>query len=359
MTGDTAALAKLWDGYARKVYGPDYPLYASLARAVSADEALLARLLECRPEAHDPNMLLAALQYLVLGGIEHPYAQLYTRPSDPPDDAGQWLSTFCSDMWQSIEPLLNSRHVQTNETGRCGGLALGLAAAAQVIGQPLAVIDDGASAGLNLSLDEYLLDFGAWGTIGPADSTVRIECQLDGPVDPDLLAMPEIAARIGIDRSPVDPSDPDAARWMLACVWPGRGRQQRAREALRLAAAHPRRVRRGDMVDDLGGALDEVAPLPTVVVTSWSYSYLTPEMRPPFLEVLRSRRLKQPTAWLCMDLVGTEPLFDPGPVPQSPSGEMPSVLGLATFGDSMVEARALALMHSHGYWIRWLPMSSI
>jgi hypothetical protein len=355
MSADTAALAKLWDGYSRKVYGPDYPLYSALARGVSADGQLLARLLECRPEAQDPNMLLAAVQYLVLGGVEHPFAALYARPSDPPEDAGRQFSAFCRDLWDSIAPLLNSRHVQTNETGRCGGLALGLAVAARVLGQPLAVIDDGASAGLNLSLDEYLLDFGALGTIGPKDSTVRIECHLDGPVDKDLLALPRIGARIGIDRSPVDPSDPDAARWMLACVWPGRGRQERAREALRLAAAHPGRVRQGDMVEDLGRALEEVSPLPAVVVTSWSYSYLPPDVRPAFHQVLRSRSLKQPVAWLCLDLLGTEPLFDPGPIPKPPGGEMPSVLGLATFRGGTEDARALALMHSHGHWVRWLP----
>ena len=59
-----ARLARIWRGYAQSVYGPDYPLYQALAGAVAEDTSLLAMILECRTEAHDPNMLLAAVQFM-------------------------------------------------------------------------------------------------------------------------------------------------------------------------------------------------------------------------------------------------------------------------------------------------------
>ena len=359
MTSSTVddSLARLWRGYAAKVYGPDYPLYQALAETVAADPAVLEMIRSCEPEAHDPNMLLAAVQYLVLGGTPHPLRELYSdlpgaSTSALPADAGGRLVDFCDRYRGELTGLMNTRHIQTNETARCGGLAIGLAAAAQRIGEPVALIDDGASAGLNLALDEYRLDFGAAGSVGPADSPVILNCAMRAPLPAELLRIPRITRRLGIDRAPVDLNDPDAVRWMLACIWPGKGRQSRARAAIELQADRPGLVRPGDMVADLGPALREMHPQPTVVITSWSYSYLPLSAREDFLAVLEEAGRHGPVAWVCCDLVGIVPAF----VPEAPvrHGETPSVLGLATFegGDSWF--RGVAFMHSHGEWLEWL-----
>lgn len=197
MTSSTVddSLARLWRGYAAKVYGPDYPLYQAFAETVAADPALLEMIRACEPEAHDPNMLLAAVQYLVLGGTPHPLGELYSdlpaAPMDPlPADAGARLVDFCVQYRGELTGLMNTRHIQTNETARCGGLAIGLAAAAQRIGEPIALIDDGASAGLNLVLDEYRLDFGAGGAVGPADSPVTLICDMRAPLPAEPGSLP-------------------------------------------------------------------------------------------------------------------------------------------------------------------------
>ena len=351
-------LAKLWRGYAAKVYGPDYPLYQALAETVSTDAYLLDMIRSCQPEAHDPNMLFAAVQYIVLGGADHPLSELYSdRAPETPDprigQAGARLTDFCHRYRVELTELMNTRHIQTNETARCGGLALGLAAAAGRIGEPVAVIDDGASAGLNLILDEYRLDFGPAGAIGPADSPVRLSCELRSPVPTECLRVPDISRRVGIDRAPVDLNDLDAVRWMLSCIWPGRGRQDRARAAIGLQAGRPGLVRHGDMVTDLRPALKEMTPAPTVVVTSWSYSYLPMAARDEFRAVLEEAGRSHPVAWVCCDLLGTVPDF----VPERsvPEGDpTPSVLGLATFQGDRSEYRGLAYMHSHGAWVDWL-----
>lgn len=348
-------LSRLWRGYSEKVYGPDYPLYRALARAVSQDEEILEWLGSCPPEAHDPNMLLAALQFDVLGGSEDPLATLYSAPDNPPDpdEVARILSSYCSTHRAELTEQLSRRHIQTNETGRCGGIALGLAAAAERIGEPLSLIDDGASAGLNLALDEYLIDFGGRGTIGPPSSPVRLPCTLTGDVPAGLVRMPALGRRIGIDRSPVDLHDPDTVRWMIACIWPGTGRQERARAAIELQAGRPGLVRAGDMVEDLGPALEDMGGEPVAVLTSWSYSYLSLEARARFQAVLATAGRRRPVAWICCDGLGVAELFQPDAPP--PEGPIPSVLGLAVYrGDTGPEASSLAYMHSHGQWIQWL-----
>src|SRR5436190_361975 len=86
--------------------------------------------------------------------------------------------------------------------------------------QPNVLLGVVASAGLNLGCDRYLLDYGPAGTSGPADAAVRIECTVRGGRPPIAPRLPEIAARLGLDRSPIDLTDERDARWMLACIWP-------------------------------------------------------------------------------------------------------------------------------------------
>ena len=77
---------------------------------------------------------------------------------------------------QELLEIMSTRRIQTNECGRTAVLAVGLSAAASRLGQPIALLDAGASAGLNLRLDRYLLDFGGFGRLGPEDSSVRVAC---------------------------------------------------------------------------------------------------------------------------------------------------------------------------------------
>jgi hypothetical protein len=346
-------LAKLWAGYSRGVYGPDYPLYQMLSAAVSGDRRILEMIAGCPPEAHDPNLFMAAVQYLVMEGAPHRLGRYYRGEPVSPEEASAALADFTDAYADRIRALLSTRHVQTNETGRCGGLAVGLVQAAELIGSPIALIDDGASAGLNLCLDEYLIDFGPAGRTGPSDSPVLIRSEWRGAGRPDL-DVPVIAHRLGIDRVPVDTRDSDTARWMLACIWPGNDRQDRARAAMEIAARRPAVVRRGDMVEDLAPALQECRAWPTVVVTSWSFSYLSIEARARFRAVLQDEGRTRPVAWVCLDILGVDDIFEPPAPPADIARPMPSILGLAVFDRAGVEARTLGFIHSHGTWIHWL-----
>lgn len=348
------ALGRIWSGYARKVYGTYSPLNSALATAVSSSPELLDFLRSQPAHAHDPNMLLAAVQFLVLGGTDHPLADVYGSSSfDDPDHLRSLLEAFCAQHRDELSAILVSRRIQTNEVGRAPGLALGLMCAANLLGDPLALIDAGASAGLNLLLDEYQLRYGPDIQVGPTTAEVRIDCAVE-PRDLRIPpAMPRLSRRAGLDRNPIDLSDPDNARWLEACIWPGTGRQERAAAAMRLMAGRDQLVRRGDMVADLPALIDSMRPGPVAVVTSWSFSYLSEEERRGFESVLIEAGHSGPVAWVCCDTAGVTQLFQPGQPPPD-DGDIPSVLGLAVFEGDRISSHCLGYMHSHGLWVHWL-----
>ena len=250
-----------------------------------------------------------------------------------------------------MQRLLATRHTQTNEPGRAALLAVGLGVAAGRLGPRVALLDAGCSAGLNLLLDRYRFDYGAAGTLGPADSPVRITCAARGPV-PVPARLPDIADRRGLDRAPVDLTDPEDARWLLACVWPDTGRLPRTAAAIELARADPPRLIAGDMVTDLDAALDTLDPaVPVVVVTTSACGYLTVEQRHAFVDILTRRARHQAIAWLTTDPPGVIDLLPP--IAAEPGDTLGTVLGLVTFDTGVPVGQSLGLGQSHGAWLAW------
>jgi len=227
-----------------------------------------------------------------------------------------------------------------------------LTRAAAELGEPIGLLDAGASAGLNLLVDRYRLVFGDAGAIGPADSPVQVECAVRGPGFSVPSRLPSIGIQVGLDRDPVDLSKEENARWLMACIWPGTGRHERAAAAIGMARRHPPRMRRGDMVEDLPAVLEEMGGCPTVVVTSWSYSYLPPDAQARFQQVLAEAGAARPVAWVCADTVGVVDRFE---VPEgTASGDLvPGLLGMAVFDKGGVDSRSLAYIQPHGSWVEW------
>lgn len=352
--------------------------YDMVSRGIADDPELLALIGEAPEAQRRPNLLLAAVHFLLLGGARHPLAAHYdtvrsfvpdTHPG-PPRDVVADFKDFCLAYRDPLLELIAGRSTQTNEVGRCSALlpALKTIAAGYPVERPLSLLDLGTSAGLNLLFDSYAYTYrqrsdGAVLQAGRTDADVRLECTVRGELDElPPLSPPPIAARTGIDASPIDPTSDDGALWLLACQWPDNmNRFTRLRAALRVArtTSHPPTVHRGDMVDDLERVADAIAADgPLVVFHTWVAAYLSPARQGELVDAVHGLSRRRTVHYLYAE----SPVETPGlPTPPSPS---PSpTAGLATAlvlvaADGSPPVR-LADMHHHGNWIRWWPTPTV
>ncbi len=346
-----ALVAGWWRDFADDQCRGYSALYERICRAVAEDDALLDLVLEAPLPGRQPNVLLAAVHYLLLDGLEHELGDVYAGRSDA--DAGPLFCDVARSHPTEIAAMLETRRTNTNECGRTAVLVPGLRWIADRLGAPLSILDAGTSAGLNLRLDHYLLDYGNGITTGPADSSVRIECRVTGaaPIHPEA---PAIRARIGLDRSPVDLDDPDEARWLLACVWPDTGRMERTEAAIALARRQPYDLVQGDMVDDLAGAASRLpAEGPLCIMSSWALAYLRRADRVRFVEQLAQLSQNRPVAWLSAEGPGVVAGLPDLP-PRPDDGIEASVLGCLLFDRGRSDAHLLGRCHPHGNWLEWL-----
>ena len=323
-----------------------------MSQTVAANEALLDLILEAPATSHQPNVLLAAVHYLLLGGLDHPLAAVYA--GDFEADAGPLFVDVCLSHREEILALLATRHTNTNEVGRSAVIGPALTVVAQRLGAPLGFVDVGCSAGLNLFCDRYRLDYGAPGTTGPTDAAVRIECEVVGgnvPVSPQL---PEISVRIGLDREPMDLTDESNARWLLACIWPDTGRLPRARSAIAAAKLSPPDLVTGDAVEDITAVvLGLPAGVTPVVVTTWVLAYLPHARRTEFHETLAAASRTRPIAWVSAEGIGVVDAFAGITPPTDGNRTDASVLGLVTFVEGRATPELLGFVQPHGAWIDW------
>lgn len=345
------ALAELWRWWAGTI-GQDYsPLYLAIAQTVATDRELLGLVAETPPAAHNPPNLLAAAHYLLLGGVDHPLADVFDGRSEAP--VAPLFRDLCLSHRKELLEVMAVRRVQTNEVGRSALIGPALTWAARAAGEPVQLVDVGCSAGLNLFCDRYLLDYGALGTMGPPDAAVRVECTVEGGAPPIGARLPPIAGRIGIDLDPPDLADPDDARWLLACIWPDTGRLERTALAIEIAAADPPPVCTGDAVALLPDVLGGVGPGLAVVVNTWSYAYLMPDQRQAYVEALRRVARTRPVMWIAGDSRGVVSEVDTAGV-TCPSGWPEcEVLTAVHFDGNEEHALLLAVVQAHGRWIDW------
>ena len=318
-----------------------------------ADDAeVLDLVLEAPLSGLQPNVLLAAAHDLVLQGVDHPLAAIYAGESSA--DPGLAFCDLVRSRADDVRWYLEHRRTNTNECGRTAVLVPALRWVAGIVGEPLVLLDGGASVGLNLHLDRYRLDYGPAGATGPAGSPVRVECAVVGeaPIEP---VAPAIAARIGLDRAPVDLANDDDVRWQLACVWPDTGRLDRTRAAIEVARGDRVEVVRGDLIDDLASTVARLpAGPPLCVTTSWVLAYVPGRDRGRFVEALAALSHDRPVAWISAEGPGVVREL-PAPASDPSDGVVPSVLGVLRFeGGVQVAADVLGTCHPHGSSLTWL-----
>lgn len=252
------------------------PLYAHLAQQIAGDHAVLDLVRHADRATQVSNLLFGAVHFLLLQQPDAPLAAFYTSLApDPQPSAAAYpaFRAFCLAHADAVRTLVTTRRVQTNEVGRCANLLPAFALVAQRAGnQPLALVEIGASAGLNLRWDRYGYDYGTTGRAGDEQASVQLHCLVEGALQPPIpRGLPAVAARIGIDLHPVSLDDAEAVRWLRALIWP----EQQARaalfeQALAEARREPPTVLAGDAAELLPAA---VAALPADALVCVYHSY--------------------------------------------------------------------------------------
>jgi hypothetical protein len=352
--GSYDELAAVWRWFVAEEAAKYSPLYTAIVSAAAADEEVLALVASAPGPSHYPLMILAAVHDMVLSGALPELAAVY-QGDRPVDAAPPLFRAAVLDHRDHVLEVLRTRFVQTNECGRASPLTLGLAAVAAAVGAPDALVDAGASAGLNLLYDRYRLEVGEHGVWGDPDSPVVCSCVVGGsPASPPRFV--DVPVRVGLDRAPVDVSDPSAARWLLACTWPDTGRLERTRAAIAMAACSPPDVRTGDLATGIGPLLHALeGEGPVCVVTSWAFIYLDGERRKGFIEALARAGSTRTIAWLSLEAPGTVRGIDAAAPPTMTFTAGPSLVGLMTFGPDGIDSQHLvAYVHPHGNAFEWV-----
>ena len=345
-------LGKIWLYVADSSCRGYSPIYERICRAVAESDEVLDLVSEAPPIAHNPVLLLAAVHYLLLGGLDHPLAAVYAGQSGA--DPGPLFVDLCLGNRDAILELLATRQVNTNEVGRSAAIGPALTVVASRLSAPLGLVDVGCSAGLNLFCDRYRLDYGPAGATGPTDAPVQIECEVVGGSPPIASVLPAISARMGLDRAPVDVHDTDQSRWQLACSWPDTGRLPRTRLALEEARRGSLTVIRGDAVEAVGAVIEGL-PLDAtaVVTTTWVVGYFSLVQRALFRDALAAASASRPVAWISAETHGVVDLIPSEGIPSDPGGLEWSVLGLVIFRNGEAEPLLLGHVHPHGSQLDW------
>ena len=304
------------------------PCFVDWARGVAADEEVLAWVDQLPGLKKQPNIVFAAARW---HGVPAPGPYAGLRDALLGDDG-------------TIRSTILGRSTQTNEVGR---LATLLPAFASVVPSgPVALIEAGASAGLNLFPDRWGY---AWSTaegvveLGPSP---YLACEVSGPA-PLPTVLPEVAWRGGVDLNPLDVTDPEAMRWLETLVWPEEDdRRERLRHAIDINAADPPRLVRGDLLTELPALVAEASTHGTVLVFhSAVAAYLQVEERAALQALMRGLVAAGRCHWISNEA----PNVLPDVTATAPEGERHArhfVLG--------VDGRMVARTHGHGQYLHWL-----
>lgn len=291
-----------------------------------------------------PMRLTGALHWLVRARSAPALAALYP-PAAMPDDAalaGALAGLFANPATDAAIVAFLDSPPQTNEVGRSGALVPALLTLVAATGQPLALNELGASAGLNLNLDRFAFDLGGV-TAGDPASAVRIAPRWNGPRPP--VAALQVVARAGVDVAPLDASDPAVAERLMAFIWADQPeRLARTEAAIALARVLPPPLEQGDAADWLERTLSLADGVTTVVYNSIAFQYFPPAVQARVMGHLANLGAtaspQRPLAWLRMEM-------------DDPANPAMPAIRLSLWRGGGEEARLLGHAHAHGTFVQW------
>jgi hypothetical protein len=315
-------VAETYWGFADDAEGAS-PCFTDWSRSVADDSEVLSWLEELPPIKRQPNLVFAA-------------ARWHGVPAPGPYDGLR--SALLGDAG-AIRQTILARSTQTNEVGRLATLLPAFA----TIGEDLALLEVGASAGLCLFPDRYDYRWSSRsggrslaGSGGPL-LTTQVEGDLPLP-----RRHPRVRWRAGIDLNPLDVTDLDEMAWLECLVWPEQeDRRRRLRSAIDVTRSDPPRIVAGDLLEELPGLVAEAPGVP-VVFHSAVIVYLDGDRRAEFAEMMTGMVRDGACRWVSNEGPNVLPGIEV-PVPVVPSRFL-----LCRDGEPV------AWTQGHGRWMRWI-----
>ncbi len=305
--------------------GEESPCFAEWADGVAGDPEVLAWIDELPGLKKQPNLVFAAARW---HGVPAPGPYTGLRSALLADDG-------------SIRATILARSTQTNEVGRLATLLPAFALA--VPAGPVALLEVGASAGLNLFPERWGY---RWATdegeviLGPEP---RLGCEVAGPA-PLPTGLPEVAWRGGIDLNPLDVTDADAMAWLETLVWPEQDdRRARLARAVEVARAEPPRIVTGDLLTELPALVADAAAHGTVIVFHSAVAAYLPVPDRERMRALVLDLVADGCHWVSNEAPGIFPAITAsGPPPTPRRFEL------------ALDGRVVAHTHGHGRDLLWL-----
>lgn len=322
---------------------PSSPLYSQFSRSIAEDSDLLSLAGHCRADQPAPLFFFAAIHFLLLQGVHHTLANHYPSLHDenhPASEAFTPFREFCLENRESLIPILETGRVQTNEVGRSAFLCPAFSYISELVnGRPIALVEIGASTGLNLNWDKYSYAYGEQDLQGNPQSPVKLESAIKGSkLPPTPENFPEIASRLGLELHPIVLENDEERLWLEALIWPEhRDRIGLLRGAIDMWKAQPQGIIVGDAVETLPAVLAGI-PHQTLVVIFHSLALyqFSREQEEEFMGILADNAKERSLFHL--------------------SAEWDGVKQLAILLTDCANARSIHLENSeaHGRWLEWL-----
>ncbi len=293
--------------------------------------------------------LAGALHAIVLSEPDGSLAEVWPHQGRAWSMAEAWpvASATLRDREPWVRDFLKSPP-QTNEVRRAVGLWPGLCAAAEAFDGPMDVLELGASAGLNLSMDRFHYDGGSWQWDSPIPGPrVALSTRWSGPV-PHFPAHAAIRDRAACDQNPLNAALAKDRLRLRSYIWPDQPeRIERLNAAMEIAEAQSITPDAGDAADWIKAKLATRAKdALTVIYHSVFFQYPPQSVREAITQAIEAEgaraTAKAPLAWL---------RFEPG-----------GVLGRTQDGASMTleliewpsgGRRVLADIDPHGRFVHW------
>jgi hypothetical protein len=243
--------------------------------------------------------------------------------------------------------IISSRLVQTNEIRRCSYLFPAFSViAALAQNRPLALIEVGTSAGLNLMWDAYgyryqydqeIINAGRPGSVVQIESSVRGDNRLNLP-----LSLPQVQSRTGIDLNIVDLRDDVDSLWLRALIWPEHDeRIKLLQNACPIIQQAPLNLISGDAVLLLPGILEAIpSDAALVVFHTHTINQFSAEAKESLTSILEQTGAKREVFRLANDMGG--------------GGSNYSALKLVQYHNGQQSEHHLANVDGHGRWLEWL-----